>query len=138
MVKDESMRQNEWKIVVVLLFFPQKNKYMNAVVCFRGAAKNAFYLKKIGVTHVLNTAEGKRTGLVDTNEDYYYPYGIKYKGLKLLDVAQTNIAVHFTDVAQYIDEALSSGGRKPFKILRRKTFSLFYDFAGICITSVLF
>jgi len=77
----------------------------------RGAAKNAFYLKKIGVTHVLNTAEGKRSGLVDTNENFYYPYGIKYKGLKLLDVAQTNIAVHFAEVAQYIDEALSSGGK---------------------------
>lgn len=77
----------------------------------RGAAINAFYLKKIGVTHVLNTAEGKRSGLVDTNEDFYYPYGIKYKGLKLLDVSQTNIKVHFFDVAQYIDEALSSGGK---------------------------
>ena len=31
---------------------------------FRGAAKNKFYLKKIGVTHVLNTAEGSRVGSV--------------------------------------------------------------------------
>jgi len=77
----------------------------------KGAAINAFYLKKIGVTHVLNTAEGKRRGLVDTNEDFYYPYGIKYKGLKLLDVAQTNIKMHFVDVAHFIDDALSSGGK---------------------------
>ena len=81
------------------------------ISCCRGAAKNAFYLKKIGVTHVLNTAEGKRSGLVDTNQDFYYPWGIKYKGLKLFDVAQTNIAVHFFEVAKYIDEALSSGGQ---------------------------
>ena len=80
----------------------------------RGAARNAFYLKKIGVTHVLNTAEGKRIGLVDTNEDFYYPYGIKYMGLKLFDVAQTNIAKHFSDVSNYIDEALSEGGMYPF------------------------
>jgi len=77
----------------------------------RGAAINKFYLKKLGVTHVLNTAEGKRSGLVDTNEGFYNPYGIKYKGLKLLDVSQTNIKVHFSDVAQYIDDALSSGGQ---------------------------
>ena len=57
------------------------------------------------------SAEGKRSGLVDTNESFYYPYGIKYKGLKLLDVSQTNIKVHFFDVAEYIDEALSSGGQ---------------------------
>ena len=43
---------------------------------------------------------------------YYKPVGIKYKGLKLLDVAQTNIAMHFDEVAEFIDEALSSGGKK--------------------------
>ena len=48
---------------------------------------------------------------MDTNENFYYPYGIKYKGLKLCDVAQTNIALHFSDVADYIDEALGLGGK---------------------------
>ena len=83
------------------------------MICFyyRGAAKNTFYLKKIGVTHVLNTAEGTRTGLVDTNQNFYRPFGIKYKGLKLLDVSQTNIAMYFTEVAEYIDDALKSGGK---------------------------
>ena len=57
---------------------------------FRGAAKNTFYLKKVGtisthvihnmmcnpfpqvgVTHVLNTAEGQQSGTVDTNEKFY-------------------------------------------------------------------
>ena len=78
---------------------------------FRGAAKNAFYLKKVGVTHVLNTAEGTRMGMVDTNQNFYRPFGIKYKGFKLLDVAQTNIAMYFAEVADYIDEALKSGGK---------------------------
>ena len=35
---------------------------------------------------------------------------MKYKGLKLVDVAQTNIASHFNDVAEFIDEALADGG----------------------------
>jgi len=77
----------------------------------RGAAKNTFYLKKSGVTHVLNTAEGTRVGLVDTNQNFYRPFGITYKGLKLLDVSQTNIAMYFSEVAEYIDEALKSGGK---------------------------
>lgn len=77
----------------------------------KGAAKNTFYLKKVGVTHVLNTAEGQRQGTVDTSQEFYKPFGIKYKGLKLLDVAQTNIALHFNEVAEFIDEALASGGR---------------------------
>ncbi|XP_059078384.1 dual specificity protein phosphatase 3-like isoform X4 [Tigriopus californicus] len=77
----------------------------------KGAARNTFYLKKVGVTHVLNTAEGSRMGTVDTNQNYYKPFGIKYKGLKLLDVAQTNISMYFNEVADFIDDAVRSGGQ---------------------------
>ena len=38
------------------------------------------------------------------------PFGIKYKGLKLLDVPQTNIALHFNEVVQFIEEGLENGG----------------------------
>lgn len=78
---------------------------------FRAAAKNTFYLKKIGVTHVLNTAEGSTIGFVDTNAAFYKPFGITYKGLPLLDVAQTNIAMYFNQAADFIHEAISSGGK---------------------------
>jgi hypothetical protein len=44
-------------------------------------------------------------------QEFYKPFGIKYKGLKLLDVAQTNIALHFNEVAEFIDEALAGGGQ---------------------------
>ena len=74
------------------------------------------------MTHVLNTAEGKKTGLVDTNEDFYYPYGIKYMGIKLFDVAQTNISKHFLDVADYIDEALDEGGKSTVRDLVNKKY----------------
>ena len=63
------------------------------------------------MTHVLNTAEGQTSGTVDTNEKFYKPFGIKYKGLKLLDVSQTNIAIHFNEVADFIDEAITGGGK---------------------------
>jgi len=77
----------------------------------KGAACNRFYLCKLGVTHVLNAAEGQRNGTVDTSKDFYEPWGITYKGLKLLDVPQTNIALHFNDVTMFIDEALEAGGK---------------------------
>jgi len=77
----------------------------------KGAAKNTFYLKKIGVTHVLNSAEGSVAGAVDTNQEYYKPFGIKYKGLKLVDVPQTNISMYFNEVVDFMDEALKCGGK---------------------------
>ena len=74
---------------------------------------------------MLNTAEGKKVGLVDTNENYYYPYGIKYMGLKLFDVAQTNISKHFLEVSDFIDEALNEGGKYSDRYLNI-TISYFY------------
>ena len=44
-------------------------------------------------------------------QDYYEPYGITYMGLQLLDVPQTNISIHFNDVADFIDLALDAGGK---------------------------
>ena len=51
---------------------------------------------------------------------YYSPFDIKYKGLKLLDVPQQNISLHFPEVAAFIDEALAEGG-EAFSEVRRKT-----------------
>ena len=39
-----------------------------AMYFYRAAARNTFYLKKLGVTHVLNSAEGSVVGAVDTNQ----------------------------------------------------------------------
>ena len=54
----------------------------------RGAARNTFYLKRLGVTHVLNTAEGNRNGTVNTNQVISPPFKKKFvisfaKGLLL-------------------------------------------------------
>lgn len=74
----------------------------------REAARDKEYLKAVGITHVLNTAEGDR--MVNTNADYYKGSGIKYLGLKLLDLPITPIFRHFHKTADFIDEGMSSGG----------------------------
>ena len=53
--------------------------------------------------------------ICNKNQAYYSPFDIKYKGLKLLDVPQQNISLHFPEVAQFIDEALAEGGELPLK-----------------------
>ena len=44
-------------------------------------------------------------------QDYYTPLGIKYLGLKMFDVPQTNIKKHFDTSTQFIESALNSGGK---------------------------
>lgn len=76
----------------------------------RGAAKNKAYLKKMGITHVLNTAQGSKFATVDTDAGFYENVGIKYMGMKLLDLPTANIAQYFESGADFIEEVMSGGG----------------------------
>lgn len=81
----------------------------------KAAARNKQYLSQLGVTHVLNTAEqgvgSFSHGTVNLDKEYYKPIGIEYKGLKLVDIDQTNIREHVDDVVDFIDSALRGGGK---------------------------
>lgn len=85
--------------------------YPNIYIGDAGAAKNKHYLKRIGITHVLNTAEGNRFGMVNTSKDYYKDTNIKYLGVQLLDLPMTNISVHFQETADFIESSVRSGGK---------------------------
>ncbi|XP_015434142.1 PREDICTED: dual specificity protein phosphatase 3 [Dufourea novaeangliae] len=74
-------------------------------------ARNKQYLQMLGITHLLNCAEGKRFGFVNTDENYYKDTTIKYLGLPLADVCSTDISKYFDTVADFIDEAVSTKGK---------------------------
>ena len=63
------------------------------------------------MTHVVNAAEGKHIGMVDLTAEYYAKDGINYIGFQLTDLPITNISRYFHEAADYIDEALNSGGK---------------------------
>lgn len=76
-----------------------------------GAAKNKEYLRGIGITHVLNAAEGLHIGQVDTNATYYKGTPIVYLGLPLMDLPESQISTHFNEAASFIEGALQSRGK---------------------------
>ncbi|OQR74316.1 dual specificity protein phosphatase 3-like [Tropilaelaps mercedesae] len=76
-----------------------------------GAARNVEYLKYLGITHVLNAAEGVGFGQVSTSEEFYRPHGLRYKGLMLEDVAHTDMISQFDPASEFIDAALQSSGK---------------------------
>lgn len=64
------------------------------------SAKNKAYLRLIGITHVLNTAEGSRFGQVDTGHAYYRDMPqIRYMGFPMTDHPSTgkSIRMDFPD-----------------------------------------
>ncbi|XP_046629050.1 dual specificity protein phosphatase 3 isoform X2 [Neodiprion virginianus] len=85
--------------------------YPNIYIGDAPTAKNKKYLKILDITHVLNTAEGKRFGFVDTDANYYKDTNIKYMGLPLADLASTCINEYFHTAATFIEEAVSTGGK---------------------------
>jgi hypothetical protein len=47
---------------------------------------------------------------VDTSEDYYRDTNIKYMGVQLQDLPETNISAHFAETADFIEDGVKSGG----------------------------
>ncbi|XP_075556705.1 dual specificity protein phosphatase 3-like isoform X1 [Dermacentor variabilis] len=85
--------------------------YPGIYVGDEGAARNKHYLRGLGVTHVLNTAEGSQFGQVDTSQAFYNSHGISYLGLRLVDIPQEDIAAHFDKCANFIDDCLEHNGK---------------------------
>ncbi len=77
----------------------------------RGSARNKAFLKMLGITHVVNCAEGKGFTMVSTGDCFYADVGIKYIGIHVLDIPQTQISAHFHECANFIEKAILEGGR---------------------------
>ena len=77
----------------------------------KASASNIKFLKKYGITHVLNTAEGKDEGLVDLNTEYFEGSGINYLGFPLWDHPNCNLVPYFGCASDYIEDAILSGGK---------------------------
>ncbi|CAO1396599.1 unnamed protein product [Diamesa hyperborea] len=76
------------------------------------AAKNKQYLRMMGITHVLNTAEGTRFGQVDTGHGYYRDMpALRYMGFALIDQPSTDISRYFYIAAKFIENGINSGGK---------------------------
>lgn len=65
----------------------------------------------LGITHVVNAAQGIGFGMVDTNEQFYRPFNIQYMGLALCDDPNVAINEYFDSVSNFIDDALSQKGK---------------------------
>ncbi|XP_035146836.3 dual specificity protein phosphatase 3, partial [Callithrix jacchus] len=63
-------------------------------------------LQKLGITHVLNVAEGRSFMHVNTNANFYKDSSITYLGIKANDTQEFNLSTYFERAADFIDQAL--------------------------------
>ncbi|EEB12415.1 dual specificity protein phosphatase, putative [Pediculus humanus corporis] len=95
---------------VGMLYVDCDEVYPNIFIGDGTTAKNKDFLKKLGITHVLNTAEGKAFSMVNTNGYFYKDVGIKYMGFQLLDHPSVKISEYFHVAADFIQNAINSNG----------------------------
>ncbi|XP_053273086.1 serine/threonine/tyrosine-interacting-like protein 2 [Pleuronectes platessa] len=75
----------------------------NVFIAEKSVAVNKARLKRMGITHILNTAHG--TG-VYTGDTFYTGMNIQYMGIEVDDFPDADISVHFRPTAEFLDEAL--------------------------------
>ncbi|XP_067334372.1 dual specificity protein phosphatase 3-like [Channa argus] len=70
-------------------------------------ATNVLRLKRLGITHILNAAEGNSFMHVNTSAEFYAGTGIIYHGIAASDTDHFNISVFFEEAADFIEKALA-------------------------------
>ncbi|XP_028310609.1 dual specificity protein phosphatase 3-like [Gouania willdenowi] len=70
-------------------------------------ATNVMRLKRLGITHILNAAEGNSYMHVNTNAEFYADTSIVYHGIAASDTDHFDISVYFEEGADFIEKALA-------------------------------
>lgn len=86
---------------------------MLTLTFYRDTARDRFTLKRMGVTHILNAAEGTWNN-VDTGPGYYRDMDIVYYGVVAEDVPTFNLSQYFFSAAKFIQDTLSNPDSKQF------------------------
>ncbi|XP_043911268.1 dual specificity protein phosphatase 3 [Protopterus annectens] len=77
-------------------------------------AQNIMRLQRLGITHVLNAAEGNSFMHVNTSKEFYTGTGITYHGIKANDTERFNLSAYFEEAAEFISKALSQKDGRVF------------------------
>nr|XP_061822591.1 dual specificity phosphatase 29-like [Nerophis lumbriciformis] len=97
-------------------------------------AKDKLKLKRLGITHVLNAAEGTWNN-VDTGAGYYGDMGVVYHGVLAADTPTFDLSQYFFSAARFIEDALMD---PQYKLLvhcvmgRSRSATLFLAYLMIC------
>jgi hypothetical protein len=86
--------------------------YSNIFIGDKASAENIRFLQKMGITHVLNAAEGPWEGSVDLSVDHYKGTNIRYLGLQLWDDVNASILPYLGIANDFISSALNESGGK--------------------------
>ena len=90
----------------------------NAFTIYRSTALCIGHLREMGVTAVLNAAQGSMTdwNYVNTKAIYYTGVGIEFFGVPAIDLKWYPICNHFQEASNFIEEVIKSKGKYKYTI----------------------
>uniref|UniRef100_A0A3B3ZI48 Dual specificity protein phosphatase n=1 Tax=Periophthalmus magnuspinnatus TaxID=409849 RepID=A0A3B3ZI48_9GOBI len=97
-------------------------------------ARDKYKLKALGITHILNAAEGTWNS-VDTGAGYYSDMDIVYYGVVAEDTTTFDLSQYFHSAASFIDKTLSNPQNKLLVhcvMGRSRSATLFLAYLMIC------
>ena len=99
----KNFNQNSFQFIY---FITKPHSFSTTALCLS-------VLRGLGITHVLNASCGKdrRFCLVNTSPEFYRSSGIEFFGVEALDITIFPLYKHFESAADFIHDALRSGGR---------------------------
>ncbi|XP_026170977.1 dual specificity phosphatase DUPD1-like [Mastacembelus armatus] len=106
----------------------------NVYIGDEDTAKDKYSLRRLGITHILNAAEGTWNS-VDTGPSYYSDMDIIYYGVVAEDVPTFNLSQYFFSAAQFIEKTLSNPQNKLLVhcvMGRSRSATLFLAYLMIC------
>lgn len=68
-------------------------------------------LRNLGITHLLNVAQGDSNYHVNGNNVLYHKVNIEYMGLEATDQMNFDLSIYFEKGANFIEKGLKSGGK---------------------------
>jgi len=100
-------------------YYPPTNPYdevfPGVLLADADTALSTVVLKDIGVTHVLNAAQGHNSdvygGYVNTNISYYRRHNIAFLGIPAMDMPAFYMKPYFEEGAEFINNALKMNGK---------------------------
>lgn len=90
---------------------PYNEVFPNIYIGEESIAKDRIGLKRLGITHILNSAEGKTAYHVNTNFVMFKHVDIEYYGIEAMDQMNFQLTPYFDKSAEFIQKGLDSGGK---------------------------
>ncbi|XP_041365833.1 dual specificity protein phosphatase 3-like [Gigantopelta aegis] len=90
---------------------PYDEVYPGIYVGEEDFAKDLIQLKRVGITHVVNAAHGDTPFHSQTDPSRYKRIHVRFLGVPALDHMNFDLTPYFQSSADFIDEALQSGGK---------------------------